>query len=51
LVMRTLGLRRLPDVATLSRGLAVADAGSVKRLQGLVREGVVTALWPLGSRA
>jgi hypothetical protein len=48
LVMRTLGLRRLPDVATLSRGLARADAESVKRLQGLVREGVVTRLVALG---
>ena len=48
LVMRTLGLRRLPDVATLSRGLARADTESVKRLQGLVREGVVTRLVALG---
>jgi hypothetical protein len=48
LVMRTLGLRRLPDVATLSRGLARADAESVKRLQGLVREGVVSRLVALG---
>jgi hypothetical protein len=52
LVMRTLGLRRLPDVATLSRGLARADTESVRRLQGLVREGVVTRLVALGlSRA
>ena len=48
LVQRTLGLSRLPDVATLSRGLAVADAESVRRLQGLVREGVVTRLVALG---
>ncbi|MCA1606677.1 MAG: IS1380 family transposase [Acidobacteria bacterium] len=48
LLMRTLGLRRLPDVATLSRGLARADAESVKRLQGLMREGVVTRLVTLG---
>ena len=48
LVMRTLGLRRLPDVATLSRGLARADAESVKRLHRLVREGVVTRLVALG---
>ena len=48
MVLRTLGLRRLPDVATLSRGLARADAESVKRLQGLVREGVVTRLVALG---
>ena len=44
LVKRTLGLRRLPDVTTLSRGLAGADEESVKRLQGLLREGVVTRL-------
>jgi hypothetical protein len=48
LVMRTLGLSRLPDVATLSRGLARADAESAQRLQGLVREGVVTRLVALG---
>ena len=48
LLMRTLGLRRLPDVATLSRGLARADTESAKRLQGLVREGVVTRLVALG---
>jgi hypothetical protein len=46
--MRTLGLRRLPDVATLSRGLARADRESAKRLQGLLREGVVTRLVALG---
>jgi len=44
LVKRTLGLRRLPDVATLSRGLAGADEESVKRLHGLLREGVVKRL-------
>jgi len=44
LVKRTLGLRRLPDVATLSRGLAGADEESVKRLHALLREGVVTRL-------
>ena len=38
LVMGTLGLRRLP-VATLSRGLARADAERAQRLQGLVRGG------------
>jgi hypothetical protein len=48
LVMRTLGLSRLPDVATLSRGLASADADSAKRLQGLLRERVVTRLVALG---
>jgi hypothetical protein len=48
LVMRTLGLSRLPDVATLSRGLASADAESARRLQGLLRERVVTRLVALG---
>ena len=48
LVMRTLGLSRLPDVATLSRGLASADAESAKRLHGLLRERVVTRLVVLG---
>jgi hypothetical protein len=48
LVMRTLGLSRLPDVATLSRGLASADAESAKRLHGLLRERVVTRLVALG---
>ena len=48
LVMRTLGLSRLPDVATLSRGLSSADAESAKRLQGLLRERVVTRLVALG---
>ncbi len=48
LVLRTLGLSRLPDVATLSRGLASADAESAKRLQGLLRERVVTRLVALG---
>ena len=36
LVKRTLGLRRLPDVATVSRGLARADQDSVKHLREMV---------------
>lgn len=44
LVKRTLGLRRLPDVATLSRALASADEASVEQLRGLVREGVLARL-------
>ncbi|MBA3492575.1 MAG: hypothetical protein H0T87_00190 [Gammaproteobacteria bacterium] len=36
---RILGLRRLPDVATVSRALAGADQESVRRLQGLLRDG------------
>lgn len=50
LVQRTLGLSRLPDVATVSRGLAGADDESVKRLHGLLREGVVKRLSALGLR-
>ncbi|MGH8507504.1 MAG: IS1380 family transposase [Gammaproteobacteria bacterium] len=41
LVKRILGLRRLPDVATVSRALAGADHESVGRLQGVLREGVL----------
>lgn len=44
LVKRTLGLRRLPDVATLSRALASADEASVEHLRRLVREGVLARL-------
>ena len=35
LVLRLLGLKRLPDVATLSRQLATMDEQSVEQLQGL----------------
>jgi hypothetical protein len=38
LVKRLLGLRRLPDVATLSRMLKAADAKSVANLRALLRE-------------
>lgn len=44
LVRRTLGLRRLPDVATLSRALAQADPKSVEQLHRLLRELVVARL-------
>lgn len=37
MVKRLLGLRRLPDVATLSRVLAAVDGPAVDRLRGLVR--------------
>ena len=37
MVKRLLGLKRLPDVATLSRMLKDADAKSVERLRGLLR--------------
>jgi hypothetical protein len=48
LVKRVLGLRRLPDVATLSRALAGADAESVRRLAALLREMVLQRLVVLG---
>ncbi|MDQ3772892.1 MAG: IS1380 family transposase [Pseudomonadota bacterium] len=44
LVKRTLGLRRLPDVATVSRGLTRADQDSVKHLQEMLREMVIARL-------
>ncbi|MGH8469237.1 MAG: hypothetical protein ACREVY_09745 [Gammaproteobacteria bacterium] len=47
---RTLGLRRLPDVATVSRALAGADEESVRRLQGLLRDGVLARLAALRLR-
>ena len=44
LVKRLLGLNRLPDVATLSRMLKEADAKSVERLRGLLRDMVLDRL-------
>jgi hypothetical protein len=44
LVKRLLGLKRLPDVATLSRMLREADAPSVERLRRLLREMVLKRL-------
>lgn len=38
MVQRLLGLKRLPDVATVSRALAEADATSVERIRQLCRE-------------
>ena len=44
LVQRVLGLKRLPDVATLSRFLQEATARSVRRLRRLLREMVLERL-------
>jgi len=44
LVARVVGLRRLPDVATLSRGLKNADAKSVGNMRELVRDIVLDRL-------
>ena len=44
LVKRLLGLNRLPDVATLSRMLKEATAGSVEKLRRLLREMVIDRL-------
>jgi len=47
LVKRLLGLRRLPDVATISRMLRDADAKSVAGLRGLLRDLLFTRLQDL----
>jgi len=47
-VKRLLGLRRLPDVATLSRMLKEADAKSVENLRRLLRELLFERLLRLG---
>jgi hypothetical protein len=44
LVKRVLGLKRLPDTATLSRMLAGADAKSVENLRRLLRKMVLERL-------
>ena len=44
LVLRLLGLKRLPDVATLSRQLAAMDEKSVEQLQGLQQRLVLDRL-------
>lgn len=44
IVQRAVGLKRLPDVATISRALSSVDGLGVTRLQGLVRELVVDRL-------
>lgn len=48
LVKRVLGLRRLPDVATLSRMLREADTRSVDNVRGLLRELIFQRLRNLG---
>jgi hypothetical protein len=48
LVQRLLGLRRLPDVATISRVLANTDARAVARLRRLVRRLCLDRLRALG---
>lgn len=47
LVLRVLGLRRLPDVATISRALASADPRSLAKLRALSRQLVLDRLRPL----
>jgi hypothetical protein len=44
LLARVVGLRRLPDVATMSRTLASLDERSVTELRAIVRDGVQTRL-------
>lgn len=48
LVRRLLGLKRLPDVATVSRMLKEADAKSVEHLRRLLREMLLERLAALG---
>jgi len=48
LVQHLLGLKRLPDVATLSRMLTSADAASVEKLRRLLREMIFARLRSLG---
>ena len=48
MVQRILGLKRLPDVATLSRMLKEADEKSVERVRYLSRQRVVDRLRALG---
>jgi len=47
LVQRVLGLKHLPDVATISRMLKEADQGSVDKLRQLLREMVLERLGSL----
>lgn len=44
MVLRLLGLRKLPDVSTVSRALATVDARSIGKLRQLIREMMVTRL-------
>lgn len=50
MVSRVLGLRKVPDVATVSRFLSQATARSVQRLRRLLRELVLERLQSLGLR-
>jgi hypothetical protein len=50
MILRLLGLRRLPDVATISRMLKEADHGSVERLRAALRQLVIERLRTLGLR-
>ena len=49
LVKRVLGLKKLPDVATLSRMLKEADAKSVEKLRRLLRQMVLDRLRSIAS--
>jgi hypothetical protein len=50
MVHRVLGVRRLPDVATVSRNLAAADGDDVAELRHLCRQLVLERLAALGLR-
>lgn len=44
MVKRLLGLKRLPDVSTLSRTLKDADAKTIEKLRGLLRQLIIARL-------
>lgn len=47
MVLRLLGLRKLPDVSTVSRALATVDARSIGKLRQVIREMMVARLQAL----
>ncbi|MCP4046558.1 MAG: hypothetical protein GY732_11280 [Gammaproteobacteria bacterium] len=50
MINRMVGLKRMPDVATISRTLSNADEHSVDKLQHLLRQMVLERLASLGAR-
>lgn len=51
MINRVVGLKRMPDVATISRSLSSADTQSVDKLQGLLRQMVLERLVSLAPRS
>jgi hypothetical protein len=48
MVLRLLGLRKLPDVSTMSRALATMDEKGIEKLRALCREMLLSRLTALG---